>query len=88
MRLNAFAYERPRPHATTARARGPLSLPLHATPASSDGQRETYGHNRSHIAPTAAMLDLPVPRFDTFYRHSELTRLLFDYADEIGRAHV
>ncbi len=27
------------------------------------------------------MLDLPVPRFDTFYRHSELTRLLFDYAD-------
>jgi murein tripeptide amidase MpaA len=27
------------------------------------------------------MLALPVPRFDTFYRHSELTRLLFDYAD-------
>ncbi|MES2990106.1 MAG: M14 family metallopeptidase [Pseudomonadota bacterium] len=23
----------------------------------------------------------PVPRFDTFYRHDELTRLLFDYAD-------
>jgi len=27
------------------------------------------------------MPDLPVPRFDTFYRYSELTRLLFDYAD-------
>ena len=23
---------------------------------------------------------LPVPRFDTFYRHEELTQLLFDYA--------
>ena len=29
------------------------------------------------------MPDLPVPRFDTFYRHSELTRLLFDYADAL-----
>lgn len=27
------------------------------------------------------MSDLPVPRFDTFYRHAELTRLLHDYAD-------
>ena len=24
--------------------------------------------------------DLPIPRFDTFYRHAELTRLLQDYA--------
>ena len=29
------------------------------------------------------MTDLPVPRFDTFYRYSELTRLLFDYADAV-----
>jgi murein tripeptide amidase MpaA len=29
------------------------------------------------------MRDLPVPRFDTFYRYSELTRLLFDYADAL-----
>ncbi len=28
----------------------------------------------------ATTLDLPVPRFDTFYRHTELTRLLQDYA--------
>ena len=27
------------------------------------------------------MTDLPVPRFDIFYRHAELTRLLLDYAD-------
>jgi len=26
------------------------------------------------------MADLPVPRFDVFYRHAELTRLLHDYA--------
>jgi len=26
------------------------------------------------------MVDLPVPRFDVFYRHAELTRLLHDYA--------
>ena len=29
------------------------------------------------------MSALPVPRFDTFYRHGELTRLLFDYADAL-----
>ena len=29
------------------------------------------------------MSSLPVPRFDTFYRHGELTRLLFDYADAL-----
>ena len=29
------------------------------------------------------MTDLPVPRFDIFYRYSELTRLLFDYADAV-----
>jgi len=28
----------------------------------------------------AAMPDIPVPRFDIFYRHAELTRLLHDYA--------
>ncbi|HET9207938.1 MAG TPA: M14 family metallopeptidase [Burkholderiaceae bacterium] len=27
------------------------------------------------------MADLPVPRFDIFYRHAELSRLLHDYAD-------
>jgi len=27
------------------------------------------------------MSELPVPRFDVFYRHAELTRLLHDYAD-------
>jgi murein tripeptide amidase MpaA len=27
------------------------------------------------------MPDIPVPRFDTFYRHAELTRLLNDYAE-------
>jgi hypothetical protein len=26
------------------------------------------------------MSELPVPRFDVFYRHAELTRLLHDYA--------
>jgi murein tripeptide amidase MpaA len=26
---------------------------------------------------------LPIPRFDTFYRYGELTRLLFDYADAL-----
>ena len=26
------------------------------------------------------MSELPRPRFDTFYRHTELTRLLQDYA--------
>ena len=39
---------------------------------------------------------LPVPRFDTFYRHDELSRLLADYAsaapdlvrvDSIGKSH-
>jgi murein tripeptide amidase MpaA len=29
------------------------------------------------------MSALPVPRFDIFYRHSELSRLLFDYADAL-----
>ena len=38
----------------------------------------------------------PAPRFDTFYRHDALTRLLFDYADahpalvsvaSIGKSH-
>ena len=42
------------------------------------------------------MTALPVPRFDTFYRHDELTRLLLDYADarpdlvrieSIGKSH-
>ena len=42
------------------------------------------------------MADLPVPRFDIFYRHAELGRLLHDYADarpdlvridSIGRSH-
>ena len=42
------------------------------------------------------MSDLPVPRFDTFYRHAELTRLLHDYAqarpdlvrvDSLGQSH-
>jgi murein tripeptide amidase MpaA len=28
-----------------------------------------------------AMPDIPVPRFDQFYRHDELTRLLGDFAD-------
>src|SRR5512143_1659340 len=27
------------------------------------------------------MSELPIPRFDVFYRHAELTRLLHDYAD-------
>ena len=44
----------------------------------------------------AAMSSIPVPRFDTFYRHAELTRLLLDYADarpglvslrSIGKSH-
>jgi hypothetical protein len=26
------------------------------------------------------MITVPVPRFDEFYRHAELTRLLHDYA--------
>ena len=29
------------------------------------------------------MSELPIPRFDTFYKHSELTRLLLDYADAV-----
>lgn len=29
------------------------------------------------------MYALPVPRFDSFYRYSELSRLLFDYADAL-----
>jgi murein tripeptide amidase MpaA len=42
------------------------------------------------------MPDLPVPRFDTFYRHDELTQLLHDYAaaapglvrvESIGQSH-
>ncbi len=42
------------------------------------------------------MLDIPVPRFDLFYKHDELTRLLHDYAaavphlvhvHSIGRSH-
>jgi murein tripeptide amidase MpaA len=42
------------------------------------------------------MSDLPVPRFDVFYRHAELTRLLHDYAsarpdlvriESIGKSH-
>ena len=29
---------------------------------------------------TATLPPLPIPRFDTFYRHDALTRLLHDYA--------
>ena len=31
------------------------------------------------------MPDYPVPRFDQFYRHAELTRLLTDYAPGTAR---
>src|SRR6185295_18556722 len=30
---------------------------------------------------SSRMSELPIPRFDVFYRHAELTRLLHDYAD-------
>ena len=54
--------------------------------------RPSVGQNRASMTQPA----LPTPRFDIFYRHDELTRLLFDYAEahptlvavrSIGKSH-
>ena len=61
--------------ANTARAESPTQARM-----VSAGSLGTIAHT---LPRPPAMRDLPVPRFDTFYRYGELTRLLFDYADAV-----